>query len=628
MRRTDWKARIIAAFGPLEEVKKTPYLLAVEPDERAKEFYAAYRYVSGDRELSLPEDIQTRYANEAAIFNMIDRVMRAQIKARQTRSPKFRLQKFWQEALEAVHSSAFKNDYPHKLPEKAVPLRRKFDDYKSDGYISLISGKWGNKNTEKINEKAKMWALAAWANQVERITGESHLLQRYNEKAKAEGWKLLKSPQTLHNFLYEPEIIKLWYGHRYGELNAKEKFTLYNSTKMPSIRDSLWYSDGTKLNYFYLDEDGAIKTTSVYEVMDASSEFMLGYHIADKENFDTQYRAYRMALQTAGHKPYEIVYDNQGGHKKLENSDFLNKLAHLSIRTKPYNGKSKTIESAFGRFQQEFLKRDWYFTGQNIQAKKQESKANMEFILANKENLPSLEEVKKAYERRRNEWNNAPHPKTGVSRRETYYSTINDQAPALQVRDYVELFWITRKSPVTYTADGLKFEEQKTAYKYLKYSAPMQPDFDFHFNNIGRKFIVKFDPEDMSMIYIYEKDTKGRLRFVTEMTTKVVPYRNKQEQEDWNAAYYDLVDAKNAEKRQGSWSEMDGILRDQEMHAENYGLVSPHLKGIDKPAKKGERKAHARKVKKTADWNKAMSEAVAIGDDDGIDMILDTFNNI
>ena len=177
------------------------------------------------------------------------------------------------------------------------------------------------------------------------------------------------------------------------------------------MRDSLWYSDGTKLNYFYgyRDENNRYKigTTQVYVVMDVFSEAFIGYHISPTEDYIAQYNAYRMALQTSGQKPYQITYDNQGGHKKLQAGNFLSQLAHLGIPTKPYNGKSKTIESAFGRFQMQYLKKDWYFTGQNIQAKEEESKANMEFVTANRHNLPSLDGISEAFKKRLNEWNNA-----------------------------------------------------------------------------------------------------------------------------------------------------------------------------------------------------------------------------
>ena len=72
--------------------------------------------------------------------------------------------------------------------------------------------------------------------------------------------------------------------------------------------NSLWYSDGTKINLYYRAYDERQKrwvarTTDVYEVMDACTELFLGYFIGDGENFFVQYMAYRMPLQTWKVKP-------------------------------------------------------------------------------------------------------------------------------------------------------------------------------------------------------------------------------------------------------------------------------------------------------------------------------------
>jgi len=95
--------------------------------------------------------------------------------------------------------------------------------------------------------------------------------------------------------------------------------------------------------------------------------------------------------------------------KNCNRAIFFQKLSHLAINTAPYNGRSKTIESAFGRFQSQVMHKLWFFTGQNITTKKEESRPNMEFILANKENLPTLDEAIKQYKECRAEWNAAKH---------------------------------------------------------------------------------------------------------------------------------------------------------------------------------------------------------------------------
>src|SRR5690606_34297952 len=237
-----------------------------------------------------------------------------------------------------------------------------------------------------------------------------------------------------------------------------------------------------------------------------------GFHVSKTEDYEAQYFAYKMAAKVSGHRPYEVKFDGQGGHKKLQTGNFLNKLAHLAIKTAPYNGRSKTIESAFGRFQKQLMKTKWYFTGQNITTKSQESKANTEFILANKNNLPTLEEVIEVYKELRAKWNNGIHPKTGIPRAEMYRNSTNPQTKELTVWEMVDMFWILRDKPVTVSGYGISFTEKKTKYTYMVYDENNIPDVSWLRQNIDKKLYVKFDPEDMSMIYLYEKDALGLRR--------------------------------------------------------------------------------------------------------------------
>ena len=58
------------------------------------------------------------------------------------------------------------------------------------------------------------------------------------------------------------------------------------------------------------------------------------------------------------------MHDNQGGHKRLEKEKgttepgFFDLICHVHRATAPYSGQSKTIESAFGRFQSQELNKE------------------------------------------------------------------------------------------------------------------------------------------------------------------------------------------------------------------------------------------------------------------------------
>lgn len=623
-----FKDIIIEKYGdPYKNIGKYKFCNTIEVDPNAVAFYQDYRLADGR---PLADDVQLEYATNAKVLNALSYTIN-DTKARR-RAMGGSAKGIWPIMAAAV-ASLDKQLYPHTLPTNERRLRERLTKYLKEGYESLIHANFCNKNTEKLDEVAKLWALARWANQVDRVTSTEHLLVLYNEEADQKGWKRLKSAQTLHNFLHSEGIYELWYGHRYGELKAKEKFAVQHRTLLPTMRDSLWYSDGTKLNYFYLTEDGNIDTVQVYEVMDVYSEVLLGYHISKSEDYEAQYNAYRMALQFSGHKPYEIKFDNQGGHKKLVSSDLMPKLARLAINTAPYNGKSKTIESAFGRFQQQYLKKDWFFTGQNIQAVSIESKANMEFILPRKKELPTLAEIKKTYEKRRNEWNNAPHHASGIARIEMYKTSQNERAVKLSLTDMVELFWLTRQTPCTVHPWGIEFTEKKVKYAYQAYTTNAEgrqvPDVAWIRANVDQKYTVKFDPADMGIIYLYEQTPRG-LAFVRGMETFIKTHRNIQEQEAWEAQYYADVDVANKRARIATRDKMEEILTEHGMSAEQQGLGKSLIAGVEsgKKRKAAERKAKTKRKKEQeaatiGNWEKRLSNAVLVGDDDAVDSLLD-----
>ena len=271
-------------------------------------------------------------------------------------------------------------------------------------------------------------------------------------------------------YLDRPDIAPKWWAAVYGELAARQKFDRKQQTVMPALRDALWYGDGTKLNLYYKgrDKSGRLvkKTAMVYEVIDAYSEMLLGYCIGEVENAEMQRRAFRMAVETAGHKPFEIVTDNQGGQKTDKSKEFMSRICRISRNTAPHTPQAKTIESLFGRFQREVLHADWRFTGQNITATSRDSRPNLEFVEANADGLYTFEELCRAYADYRERWNDMRHPDSKMSRREMYLRSENPEAPALSRYDYMEMFWRETERPSEFTSSGITIQVEGQRYTY------------------------------------------------------------------------------------------------------------------------------------------------------------------
>jgi hypothetical protein len=575
---TKYQARWVELYGdPEKKMKEEMNRQRVKRDGDAAEFYSSYRYEKNGRMVSLPDDAVEELTLNASVLNALrdaDNTMRATAGKLCGRGADRR------EAM-ACLATELKDYCRHTLPLGVSRLAALMKRYRAEGYQCLISRKYGNQNSLKLTDEAQEWLIAT--KRCRRpVLNDAQIFDAYNAVAPQRGWKPLRSINTLTSWFRSPAVEPLWYDAVYGELQASQRYSRHHHTDLPARRDSLWYGDGTKLNLYYRDERGQVRTINVYEVVDAYSEVLLGYHISPSEDFEAQYGAYRMALQVAGHKPYELVHDNQGGHKKLnrQGGGFLDNICHVHRPTKPYNGQSKTIENIFYRFQHEVLAKDWAFTGQNITAKRESSRPNLDFIDENKSKLPTLAELKARYAEMRREWNALPHPATGISRQQMYDESVNPDTEAVTAQDMVRIFWLTTDKPVTYGASGLKVTIGGRTYTYEVQTAPGQPDHEFLRSNVGSRFRVKYDPYDFGSIRLYSEDADGSLRFVRIATPPLRIHRAIQEQTEGEAEFIRREEAANQRDRIERMVRAKEIERRHGVMPEQLGLVTPRLKGV------------------------------------------------
>ena len=470
--------------------------------------------------------------------------------------------------------------YGHTLPKSEARLRDKLRQYTKEGYACLVSGKFCNANTLKITKAAGRQIVALRRCRVPVYTTKQ-LFEEFNRIAERRGWKRLASQSSLVQYLERPEIKPLWYDAVYGELAAKQLYARRNKTEMPTMRDSLWYGDGTKLNLFYKAvENGktVVRSASVYEVIDAYSETLLGYAVSDTENFDAQFRAFRMAIETAGHKPYEIVTDNQGGQRSKIAQKFFANICRINRPPAPYNAPSKSIESVFGRFQKQVLHEDWRFTGGNITSK-EAWKINREFLEANKEKLFTYEEMLEAYSVARSKWNAMKHYQTGIAHEEMYRTSVNPATERVTELDMIDLFWLTTERPSIFTADGITIQYQNRKYTYEVLTSDGTPDYAWRSENTGREFFVRFDPKSMDRALLYEQTPMG-LRYETVAYPYLTVRRNIQEQQESDMELIRYNDEANKRERVRRQIEAHALELEHGVAPEQHGLRTPAIKGI------------------------------------------------
>ena len=562
-----FKVRFEERFGKPETIMKKEQT-GLPQDAAAQRFFHDHILPNGEH---IPESKQEEYTINARVLNALQEMFNTQKAMR--RACNNNTPVIWGNIFKAAED--LRETYHHTLPKSEARLRDKLREYAKDGYGCLVSGKFGNRNTLKITKAGERQIIALRRSRVPVYT-PTQIFEEYNRIAGKRGWKPLKSETSLRQFLERPDIKPQWYDAVYGELASKQLYSRHNKTLMPTMRDSLWYGDGTKLNLFYKDYEGGklvVKTAFVYEVADAMNDTLLGYAIGKSENFDLQYRAFRMAVEVSGHKPYEIVTDNQGGQtSKVAQAFFASIISHVSRTTSPYNPQSKTIERLFGEFQRQVLGKDWRFTGSNISAK-EAWRVNREFIDANKESLYTYEELLAAYANAREEWNALQ------GRMTAYKASVNPEAEAVSEIDMVNLFWIRTDRPSRFTADGITIQHQKRKYTYEVLTEEGLPDYEWRKVNTGKEFIVKFDPMKMDAALLF-KQTPAGLRYAATAYPYLAVHRNIQEQQEGDMALIRHNDTENKRMRVLRRIESHALELEHGVAPEQNGLKTPALKGI------------------------------------------------
>lgn len=379
------------------------------------------------------------------------------------------------------------------------------------GFAALVSRKFANDNSQKLTPEQQQWIIARYA-QVTKPDAVVVALE-LAEKSTQMGWPVV-GESCIRKFLSKPANKQLWFYGRHGEKVWRNHFEHHAKLSAPMYRDSLWCSDGTKLNFFYRDDEGKVSAAQqCYLVVDVFSEAIIGWSIDTREDHATQYVAYKMAIGHAQHKPFQILYDNQSGHKSHASQDFYDRLSRAHFPAQPYNAQAKPVESIIGRFQKQVMRKLWFFTGQNITATSLDSRIDGEYVKARKEELPTLPEVKRLFKMLVEEWNGSKHPKMDQSRIAAYTASTNPQAQPVEYLDMVELFWMFTKE-TTYRRGGITLFLRGQKYEYEVIGEDGQPNVSWINAHVQDTFIIGYDPDDITHIRLYKDYPDGR-RFIT-----------------------------------------------------------------------------------------------------------------
>lgn len=514
--------------SPESQAEAKPFKDKIVTDHAAREFFRNYTYDMGTH---LTTRLQEEYTNNASILNAIKLVYNKALESR-ARSGKT-TRNFWSKTAEAL--IVIRKDYLHSMPKNSRSLQRLYNEYLSTGYEALINGRLGNKNSEKITGDILEWLTTEMAHTRQSV---EMISMRYPAVAAQKGWDVTITAEAFRVRVSQPEIRQMIDLKRHGRKAFRKLYGHTFKLRKAQYSNDLWVSDGTALSWYYkrpvfgktgkeLRYEPAMATT--YVVMDAASKKFLGWSTKEginKENFEMQLEAYRAALRASGAKPYQLLFDNQGGHKNTESREFYSKLAHVYFPTRAYRPSGKPVEQAFKNFQTLKLAEFPFWSGFGRPSHATVAfSPNMEAIKQNIDSLPTYQELVKLFDVIVAEWNELDFNGAG-SPNALYQACKNPDEEPIGWQELADMFW-NMQGPKKYKAWGIELMRQGEEIIYEVYDESGNVDYNFRRKYLKQKFFLKYDPAgEYPEVELYQLAADGGYQRVATALQKREPSRS------------------------------------------------------------------------------------------------------
>lgn len=391
--RLNYKKMIQDRYGdPYDYVAKTPIRNLVKPDFKAEEFYLRFRFPN---ETVLDIEHREKYTMAAAWLNMLIQVNSNKKIIKQDLN--ISLGQFW----DNVESLIITNKID--LPSSYRRLRAKMDEYKEQGYKSLIDSRFGNKIAAKIGkaadgfdpeleemQKACILKAASMHNNFDCM----QITRGVNIIFEKKGWPTI-SHSTVYNLCKENSYLTT--PGRRGKREYNSRIAMQVKRRAPEFPLQYLTLDGwAPVELMYQDETGYNRLTMVV-VLDACGKYPVGYAIGDRETTDLIRAANRNASQHieelfgARYQPRQLQSDNYG-IKKL--TPFYTAMAHLHTPAAVGNAKSKIIEPYFNYINKTYCQFQPNWSGFGLTSKK-DLQPNTEYLDKIKHTFPDRTGVEK-----------------------------------------------------------------------------------------------------------------------------------------------------------------------------------------------------------------------------------------
>jgi hypothetical protein len=493
-----YQEMIIKKWGnPYDYIAREPIKQMIKFDEKAEQFYYDHRYAENKQ---LPLSAIHDYSWAASYLNLLLEVDKDK-KTLKDRL-KLTLDEFY------IHVGALIKANDIKLPSSYRAIRSKMAEYAQEGYIALISKKWGNSNSAKVVDKCKDALIELISHPLQY--DDVFIKMQYNKFAKSNNYKEI-SAETVA--FYRKEYAAEIEMARKGNASMKGKYLKQSKGFRPTQPLYLVESDDNHLDYYFteLSFEGNKKNDyrkyKAIVVTDSFNDYVLGYAYSINLTSEVVKAAYVSAMHYlkmitgSWVLPHETKTD-RWALKEL--TPFYESMGNYFPT--PVGSKNRGyIENFFGNSHWKRCQKAGVnnFSGNNITAKHRG--VNMEWLEQQKANRPLIGD--EAYDQIDQFFHRLRYMETekGISKHEEWMNAWNKMPDSekriISDAQYLYKFGIEhnyRGKGIEITNRGIEPTINGVDYSY---------DLDeYDISLIGKKVSVFYDPFDMSRVLITDHD--------------------------------------------------------------------------------------------------------------------------
>jgi hypothetical protein len=466
--------------------------------ERSR-FFEEYRLADGR---GLKADVRRRYYADAIVLDAVGALMAEKVQKRHSMGVTCRHD--WRAIAEGVQELD-RVKYPHSLPANGRKLREKFREYSEKGPASLVSKKFLNKNTAKINDSVKESFLIELLADPRNLNNEQ-IARLYNCIAEEMGWKTIAGAAVARwRERFGMEIL----AGRRGSLAFSNEKAMQVKRKAPDFPLYYWTMDGWDVELLYQKNENGTTTyhhrPTVVVVLDACGKYPVGYAVGTHETPEL----IRAALRNAARHTAELFGEMyrtaqlQSDHYSLKKMTPLYEgISEKVTPARVKNAKAKVVEPYFVGINRGYCQLQKNWSGFGVTSRK-ENQPNVEYLNKYRHDFPDFAGVC-----RQVDGIIASERAAKVARyKELFAGMPAENKTRLSLEGYLLLFGSTTGRRNLLQGSGLNVTIGGVARDY--------DCFDLQFRqHASVRWEVRYDPDDLSRALAVNEDES--LRFLLE----------------------------------------------------------------------------------------------------------------